>query len=219
VSLLEFACRLRYPSGFLLDAAFTASTQVTALLGPSGSGKTSILSILAGLRRPDHGQIRLGSHVLLDTALGVNLPPEARGIGYVFQDQLLFPHLSVRKNLLYGWRRRRPDARELSFERVVEVLELHEMLERAPHTLSGGQRQRVALGRALLCGPRLLLLDEPLAALENSLKERILDYVEQILHEWDIPTLYVTHQAAEVERLARQIVRLEGGRVLEDCCV
>jgi molybdate transport system ATP-binding protein len=213
VSLLEFACQLRYPSGFLLDAAFTLTKPVAALVGPSGSGKTSILSILAGLRRPDHGRICIGSVLLLDSAIFFNVPPEGRGIGYVFQDQLLFPHLSVRNNLLYGWRRRRPKARPLSFERVVEVLELEELLERAPYTLSGGQRQRVALGRALLCGPRLLLLDEPLAGLDDDLKDRIHGYVEQVLHEWDIPTLYVTHQQGEVVRLAQQIVRLEGGCV------
>jgi molybdate transport system ATP-binding protein len=212
---LEFACSLRYPSGFTLDASFTTQAHVTVLSGPSGSGKTSILSILAGLRRPDRGSIRLDSTVLFDSATGVNLPPEARRIGYVFQDFLLFPHLSVRRNLLYGWRRRPADARPPSLERVVEVLELGDVLERLPHTLSGGQRQRVALGRALLRGPRLLLLDEPLASVDEALRQRVLGYVEQVLREWDIPTLYVTHNAAEAERLAQQVVRLEAGRVIE----
>ncbi len=210
---LEFACALRYPSGFMLDASFTTRTSVTVLSGASGSGKTTILSILAGLVRPDRGRIRLDSTVLFDSEAKVNLPPEARRIGYVFQDYLLFPHLSVRRNLLYGWRRRPADARPPSLERVARVLELDGLLDRLPHTLSGGQRQRVALGRALLCGPRLLLLDEPLASVDEALRQRVLGYIEQVLHEWDIPTLYVTHNAAEVERLARQVVRVEAGRV------
>jgi molybdate transport system ATP-binding protein len=212
---LEFDCSLRYPSGFTLDASFTTRTSVTVLSGPSGSGKTTILSILAGLRRPDRGRIRLDSTVLFDSAAKVDLPPESRRIGYVFQDYLLFPHLSVRRNLQYGWRRRPADARPPSLERVVEVLELNETLDRLPHTLSGGQRQRVALGRALLCGPRLLLFDEPLASVDEALRQRVLGYIEQVLCEWDIPTLYVTHNAAEAERLARQIIRLEAGRVMD----
>jgi molybdate transport system ATP-binding protein len=212
---LEFACTLRYLSGFVLDADFSTRTSVTVLSGPSGSGKTTILSILAGLLRPDRGRIRLDSTVLFDSDAGINLPPESRRIGYVFQDYLLFPHLSVRRNLLYGWRRRPADARPPSLERVVEVLQLGDTLDRLPHTLSGGQRQRVALGRALLCGPRLLLLDEPLASVDEALRQRVLGYIEHVLHEWDIPTLYVTHNAAEAERLARQVVRIESGRVAE----
>ena len=212
---LEFDCSLRYPSGFTVDAAFTTRTSVTLLRGPSGSGKSTILSILAGLRRPDRGSIRLDSTVLLDTAAGVDLPPEKRRIGYVFQDYLLFPHLSVRRNLLYGWRRRPPDARPPTLERVVQVLELGDLLHRLPHTLSGGQRQRVALGRALLCGPRLLLLDEPLASVDATLRQRVLGYIDQVLHEWDIPTLYVTHNAAEAEKLARQVICIEAGRITE----
>jgi molybdate transport system ATP-binding protein len=216
VSLLEVVCRLRYASGFRLDAAFTTQATVTALLGPSASGKTSILSAIAGLRRPDAGRICLRGRVLFDSAAGINQPPEARHVGYVFQGQLLFPHLSVRRNLLYGRQRRAHDAGPITLERIVQVLELADVLDRLPHTLSGGQGQRVALGRALLSGPGLLLLDEPLASLDGALKERVLGYVEQVLHEWHIPTLYVSHDADEVKRLAERVIRLEAGRVLPD---
>jgi molybdate transport system ATP-binding protein len=215
VSRLEFACTLRYPSGFTLDAAFAAGGRLTALVGPSGSGKTTVLSVLAGLRRPERGRVVLDGVVLFDRARGVDVPPERRRVGYVFQDHLLFPHLSVRRNLLYGWRRRPRDARPVDLGRVVGVLELGDLLDRPPHTLSGGQRQRAALGRALLCGPRLLLLDEPLASVDEGLRERILGYVERVLEEWQVPTLYVTHHLAEVAPLTGQVVRLEAGRVVE----
>jgi molybdate transport system ATP-binding protein len=213
VSLLEFACRLRYPSGFILDTAFTTDAPVTALFGPSASGKTSILSMIAGLRTPDAGHIRLADRILFESIRKTNMPPESRRISYVFQDSLLFPHLTVRGNLLYGRRRRPADARPIELNRVVELLELEDVLGRMPHTLSGGQRQRVALGRALLCGPRLLLLDEPLASLDAGLKRRVIDSVEQVLGEWRIPTLYVTHDPGEVQRLAQWVIVLERGRV------
>ncbi len=230
--LLEFDARLRYASGFRVEVRFTTDAPVTGLFGPSGSGKTSVLSMLAGLRKPDAGRIQVGGRVLFDSQAGVNLRPEARRIGYVFQDHLLFPHLSVCRNLLYGWRRQpsggrrptvhpvgRPDARPasnhpLSLDRVVQVLELGDLLQRFPHTLSGGQRQRVALGRALLANPDLLLLDEPLASVDEELAEKVLDFIEQALNEWPIPTLYVTHNAAELKRLATHIVRLQGGRLV-----
>lgn len=211
---LEFACRLQYPSGFQVDAAFTTDASVTALYGPSGSGKTSVLSMLAGLRRPDAGLIRLGPRLLFDSGGGVDLAPERRGIGYVFQDHLLFPHLDVRNNLLYGWRRRPREARAVDFDRVVRVLELSDLLERWPQSLSGGQRQRVALGRALLRGPELLLFDEPLSSVDDELKQRVLDYIRGVLAEWQIPTLYVTHHAAEARQIAGHAVRLEAGRVV-----
>ena len=186
---------------------------VTAICGPSGSGKTSILSIIAGLRRPDQGTIRLGKRLLEDRSAGIHLAPEKRRMGYVFQDQLLFPHLSVRRNLLFGWKRRPGGMESVDYRRVCEVLELTDLADRYPHTLSGGQRQRVALGRALLSAPELLLLDEPLVSLDAPLKDRVLDYVEQVLKEWNIPTLYVTHDMRDVKRLAQQVILLEQGQV------
>jgi len=214
MSLLEFKCKLVYPSGFRLEAAFVMDQPVTAICGPSGSGKTTILSIIAGLRRPDHGLVRLVNRLLEDRATKIHLAPENRRIGYVFQDHLLFPHLTVSGNLLYGWKRRPRGAPTIDYRRVGEVLELAELFDRYPHTLSGGQRQRVALGRALLSAPELLLLDEPLVSLDAPLKDRVLDYVEQVLKEWKIPTLYVTHDVRDVKRLAQQAVLLERGQVV-----
>jgi molybdate transport system ATP-binding protein len=211
--LLECSCQLRYPSGFRAEPAFVTDAPVTALFGHSGSGKTSILSMIAGLRRPEAGSIRLGSRLLFDSNTGVNLPPEQRRVGYVFQDHLLFPHLDVRGNLLYGWRRRPKEARAVEFEKVVSVLELGDLLDRQPQSLSGGQRQRVALGRGLLCGPELLLMDEPLSSVDEELKDRVLSYVERALKECSMPTLYVTHNAAEARRMAGWVVCVEHGRV------
>lgn len=214
MSLLEFRGRLHYPSGFRVDASFETEHVATALSGPSGSGKTSILSMIAGLRTPDSGFIRLRDTVLFDGQTRTNLPPESRRIGYVFQQHLLFPHMNVRNNLLYGWRRR-SNTRQAELDRVVRVLDLAELLERKPATLSGGQRQRVALGRALLCTPELLLLDEPLASVDDERKRQVLDYVEKVLGEWRIPTLYVTHDPMEVKRLCRWVVHVRGGRVVK----
>jgi molybdate transport system ATP-binding protein len=213
MSFFDCQCKLRYPSGFQVDCAFGTDAEVTALVGLSGSGKTSVLSMIAGLRNPESGRIQVGKRVLFDSTAGVHIPPEQRRIGYVFQDQLLFPHLSVERNLQYGWRRRPPDARPIDYNRVVQVLELGDVLPRLPHTLSGGQKQRVALGRALLCGPELLLLDEPVASLEQPLKERILDYMDKVVKEWRVPTLFVTHTIEEVKRFGQWAVMLEAGRV------
>jgi molybdate transport system ATP-binding protein len=210
---LLFACRHHYPSGFELDARFEAGDGTTALFGPSGSGKSTVLGLIAGLLWPRTGLIRLGDLTLVDTEAGICLPPELRRIGMVFQDHLLFPHLTIGQNLRYGLRRR--PARRIDFNRVADILEIGNLLDRAPHTLSGGQRQRVALGRALLRGPELLVLDEPLTALDEGLKERILTYLERAVAEWRIPTLFVSHDQADVRRLADQVVVLQAGKVLE----
>jgi molybdate transport system ATP-binding protein len=212
--MLRFDCRFRYAAGFALAAAFEGGPGVTALVGPSGSGKTTAIKLIAGLLRPQTGRITLGDVVLFDHQAKVNLPPERRLVSVVFQEQLLFPHLDVRQNLTFG-RRRRP-GRAVDAERVIEVLELGEVLDRMPHTLSGGQRQRVALGRALLCGPELLLLDEPLAGLEADLKERILGYLQKVIAEYRLPTLLVSHNLTDVARLAERTFVLEGGHVLSE---
>lgn len=212
---LNFHCAHRFGGGFAIDVQLATSAQVTALFGPSGSGKTSILYMIAGLLRPRSGSITLGERTWLDTKRGIDLKPERRHVGFVFQDHLLFPHLSVERNLMYG-RRRQPDpARTIQPARVIEVLELGELLGRYPRNLSGGEKQRVALGRSLLSGPELLLLDEPLAALDEGLKDRVLTYLERAVAEWHIPTLYVSHNGVEVRRLAEHVIVLEAGRVTQ----
>ncbi len=216
VSLLSFQCRHRFGSDFELDVAFEVDRPVTSLFGPSGSGKTSVLSAIAGFLRPETGTIRLGERTLLDTDQGICAAPEKRRLGMVFQDHLLFPHLSVEANLRYGQRRRRRSRlpQPIEFSRVVDVLEIGPLLKRYPRNLSGGERQRVAIGRALLSGPQLLLMDEPLASLDTPLKARILAYLQRVVTEWNVPTLFVTHAQAEVRRLADWVVILQQGRVV-----
>jgi molybdate transport system ATP-binding protein len=170
------------------------------------------LTIIAGTLRPQQGSVRLGERVFVDTARGIVVPPERRQVGCVFQDLRLFPHLTVEQNLRYGLNRR--PARKIDFSRVVEILELGTVLDRSPRTLSGGQLQRTALARAVLQGPELLLLDEPLTALDAGLKDRIVDYLERMLSELRIPTLLVSHDLADVRRLAEQVIILEAGRVV-----
>ena len=214
MSLLDIQCRHRFPGGFRLEVAFELDRAVTALFGPSGSGKTTTLSVIAGFLAPEQGTVRLEGNTLLDTATGVNVAPQRRRVGVVFQDHLLFPHLNVEKNLRFGQRHRRSRRRSIDLARVVEVLEIGALLGRYPRNLSGGERQRVALGRALLSDPDLLLMDEPLAALDAALKARILAYLQRVVAEWKIPALFVTHSQAEVRRLADWVVVVEEGRVV-----
>ena len=190
---------------FQLKARFEAPSGVTAIFGPSGSGKTSIVNAVAGLRRPDNGRIAVGGDVLFDSADRVNLPPHKRRIGYVFQDARLFPHMTVLRNLRYGGQH--------DEAQVIAVLGLSDLLQRMPAGLSGGERQRVALGRALMCNPRLLLMDEPLAALDAARKAEILPYIERLRDSVEIPILYVSHDMSEVARLATTLVVLNNGQV------
>lgn len=186
---------------------------VTALFGPSGSGKTSLVNMLAGLLAPDQGRVVLEGRVIFDSRAKINLPPERRRVGYVFQEGRLFPHLSVKGNLAYG-QRLAPRGRALaSWDQVVELLGLEGMLQRRPAKLSGGEKQRVAMGRALLASPRLLLLDEPLASLDPQRKDEVLGYLGRLTRHLAIPVIYVSHQPGEILRLADSVVRLERGRV------
>ena len=200
---------------FALDVAFTADTgRVTALFGASGAGKSATVRAIAGMSRPTRGHIRVAGETYFDHAAGTHLPPERRGVGYVFQDAKLFPHLSVRHNLLYGWRRAPAADRRTHPDEVIDLLGIAPLLDRRPHALSGGERQRVALGRALLAQPRLLLMDEPLAALDAPRRAEILPFIERLRDELDLPILYVSHAIEEVVRLADNLVVLADGKVL-----
>ncbi|WP_454852787.1 molybdenum ABC transporter ATP-binding protein [Rhizobium binxianense] len=198
---------------FTLDAAFASEGGVTALFGRSGSGKTSMIRIIAGLVRPDEGRVVLDGEALTETGRGIFVPKHRRRFGYVFQEARLFPHLSVRANLSYGHWFAPKSAHGESFDRIVDLLGIESLLARNPSKLSGGEKQRVAIGRALLSSPRLLLMDEPLAALDEARKAEILPYLERLRDETDIPIVYVSHSIAEVARLANRVVLMRDGRV------
>ena len=211
----EVRLRHRFGTGFTLDAGFTAPAEgVTAIFGASGCGKSTVLLAIAGLLRPDEGRVALDGTVLLDTAAGIALPPEARRCATVFQDSRLFPHMSVANNLRYGLRRAPLGAEGPGFEEVVALLGLGHLLGRRPPGLSGGERQRVALGRALLARPRLLLMDEPLAALDAPRRAEVLPFLSRLCAAARLPILYVTHALEEVDALASRLVLLDDGRTL-----
>ena len=199
---------------FALQVSFVlASHGITVLWGASGSGKTTLLQCLAGLLRPDAGRIACREAVWFDAERGVCLAPERRRLGYVFQDVRLFPHLSVRSNMLFGRRFRGPS--RVSFEDVVALLGLGRLLHRTPSDLSGGEKQRVAVGRALLACPELLLMDEPLTGLDRGKREEIMAYVKAIPDRFGVPVLYVTHSDAERRFLADRVLNLEDGKLTE----
>jgi len=206
---------LRHSFGaFALDVAFKIERPgVTALFGPSGAGKTSVINAIAGLLRPREGRIAIEDRVVLDTDARVFVPPQQRRTGYVFQDARLFPHMSVADNLRFGWRRTPNRIGEDGIARIVDLLGLGPLLQRAPKVLSGGEKSRVALGRALLSAPDLLLLDEPLAALDAARRSEILPYLGHLRDEARLPMIYVSHAVDEVARLADEIVVIRDGRV------
>ncbi|MBR1208404.1 MULTISPECIES: molybdenum ABC transporter ATP-binding protein [unclassified Bradyrhizobium] len=198
---------------FSLAASFSSEGRVTGLFGASGSGKTSLINTIAGLVRPDRGTIVIDGETVDDTVAGIHVPTYRRRIGYVFQDARLFPHLDIRQNLDYGRRMNGLTEDPAQHKRVVDLLDIGALLDRRPGKLSGGERQRVALGRALLSKPRLLLLDEPLGALDESRKLEILPYLVRLRDEAGVPMVYVSHDAAELRQLATQIVMLRRGQV------
>jgi molybdate transport system ATP-binding protein len=208
---LEVAVQKRFPA-FSLEADFFLTQKRVGLFGESGSGKSTLVDLIAGLQTPDSGDIVLDGECLFSQKLGINLPPEQRRLAMVFQQAHLFPHLSVQNNLLFGWKRRRAKERRVDFDRLVTVLRLNDLLHRGVNHLSGGEQQRVAIGRAMLSNPRLLILDEPLSALDENLKMQIISYLNEVHAAFDIPFLIISHSILEMRLLADTVVRLEGGR-------
>jgi molybdate transport system ATP-binding protein len=199
---------------FELKAQFVSDGRVTALFGQSGSGKTSLVNIIGGLIRPDRAYISLNGDVIVDTKHKVFVPKHRRRVGYVFQEGRLFPHLTVRQNLLYGWWFTPAAKRQGRLAQIVELLGIGHLLDRRPGSLSGGEKQRVAIGRALLATPRLLLMDEPLASLDEARKAEILPYLERLRDETEVPIIYVSHSVPEVARLASTMVVMTDGRIV-----
>ena len=196
---------------FVLDVHESMAVEVLGLFGPSGSGKTTLLETIAGLRTPDAGEIRVADRVLFSSAQRINVPPQDRHIGYVPQDALLFPNMSVEGNILYG--RGARDSRD-TLDSLLEILELKSLLARDVDRLSGGEKQRVAIARALMTRPSILLLDEPLAAVDRDRRDRILPYVLRIRRELHVPLIYVTHDEAELNAIADRVLRLDAGSVV-----
>lgn len=196
---------------FRLELHERLDSQTLALFGPSGSGKTTVLEAIAGLRQPQSGEIAIGDTPLFSSARRIAVPPRDRGVGYVPQDVLLFPHLNVRRNITYGMRGHHEG---FPLARVLEILEIGALVDRRVGGLSGGERQRVALARALMASPSLLLLDEPLAAVDAALRRRILPYLIRVRDELKVPMVYVTHDAGEARMLADHVIVIEAGRVL-----
>lgn len=207
MSILEIACDFRYESGFSIRANFKVVERITGLVGPSGAGKSTILDLIAGLLKPAVGRIQLTNQVLFDSKKGINISPEKRGIGYVFQDYQLFPHLTVEQNLRFG--ERRTMLARVSFQKVSEVLRLSDLLSRMPSSLSGGQKQRVAVGRALLFSPQLLLLDEPLSSVDEEHRNELIAFFAEVIDEFAIPSIVVSHDADFIQKMTNSVVKID----------
>jgi molybdate transport system ATP-binding protein len=212
MSGLSLAIRHRVDD-FSLNVALDAPSGVTGIIGPSGAGKSMMLQIIAGLQRPDYGQITFDGETLSDTEQRTHISPERRRIGYVFQDALLFPHLNVAQNLDYGSKRRESTG-QISRDDVISLLGISPLLDRRPHHLSGGEAQRVSIGRALLSNPRLLLMDEPLSRLDPRRRADILPFIEALHRQLDLPILYVSHNINEITRLADRVCVLHAGQIM-----
>lgn len=200
-------------SGFSLQAEFNIQSKSCGVFGPSGSGKSTLMHLLAGLQRPDRGRISLCGDILFDASKKIDLPPEERRIGIVFQHAHLFPHLNVRQNLFYGWKRTGRGVRQVDPDALIEVLHLENLLKRTVGPLSGGEKQRVALARTVLACPRLILMDEPLNGLDGQLKYQIIPYLKKVFSEFNIPLLFISHSMQEMRLLTEEVLVLDRGRV------
>ncbi|NOX81132.1 MAG: molybdenum ABC transporter ATP-binding protein [Deltaproteobacteria bacterium] len=207
---LEVSVRKNFGT-FRIEAEFSLSGNRCGIFGPSGSGKSTLVHMLAGLLKPDRGRIILAGRPLFDDARGINLPPEERRIGVVFQHAHLFPHMNVQRNLLYGWQRTAAAERQIAPEALIEVLNLDSLLERRVGSLSGGEQQRVALGRTVLACPRLILMDEPLTGLDQDLKYQIIPYLKKVFSEFDMPLLFISHSLQEMQLMTDEVLVFEKG--------
>ncbi len=201
---------------FSLQVKADVSGERTGIFGESGSGKSTLVHLLSGVMKPGVGEIRLDDEILFSSSRKINIPPEKRRIAIVFQQAMLFPHLSVKANLLYGYKRCRPEHRRIKPEALIELLKLQPLLPRGVENLSGGEKQRVALGRAILANPRLLLMDEPLSALDDQLRFQIIPYLRSVSEEFRIPYLFISHSLTEMQLMAERIVELRNGHCIDE---
>lgn len=210
--MIEVEVKLKRKN-FNLDVSLNLSSPVTAIFGPSGAGKSTLLSIIAGITKPDQGRIILQNKCLFDSSHGINLPIHTRGVGLVFQDSRLFPHMTVAQNLNYAHQFGKQRHPIIKSDEVIQLLALNELLSQRPNQLSGGEKQRVALGRVLLSAPQLLMLDEPLASLDGKLKLQILPYLKRITEVIQVPMIYVSHHLDEIHQLTNTVINLEQGQI------
>lgn len=212
---MELSMKVKKSFGsFNLETDFTVTGDQIGIFGESGSGKSTLVSLLAGLSKPEQGEILLDGECLFSSREGIDVPPQRRRVGIVFQQPFLFPHMSVESNLLYGYKRTAPEHRAIDVGALVSVLKLDGLLQRGVNKLSGGEKQRVALGRAILANPRLLLMDEPLSALDDSLKFQIIHYLKSASQQFGIPYLFISHSLLEVRLMTEQVLAVAGGRVV-----
>ena len=211
--MIEVQARLKRPN-FALDAAMELTHRVTAIFGPSGSGKSTLLAVIAGIVTPDSGRVIINGECLFDSEQRINQPVYQRKIGLVFQDGRLFPHLNVAQNLSYALNFTPASQQQFEFRQITELLEIGHLLKQLPHQLSGGEKQRVALGRALLSSPRLLMLDEPLASLDDRLKGQILPFLKRVADEISIPMIYISHSKEEIMQITDNVMHIDNGQTL-----